>query len=234
MDSKLSLLVLGVALLALGVAGYALTQAPPAPAAVTGPDSDASVDDALNRLENRLVALEAVVLRRREELDPRILEQLDDLDRRLKALADARGASAAGPAATIAPEKKDGGTAAAGEPDAEDVEKFEKLRAAAARQEKLRRNQARVGKVLTQLRISLTDRQRDQLVEAWSGFEPRRMEIWGEAKRGGAAAGPSVDWGVIIADTNRTIEREFAERIAPFISGGDAERIAAGLNTDGK
>jgi len=234
MGSKLNLIVLAVAVLALGVAAWALTEAQSAPPAAPGPDSNSSVYDAVNGLETRMAALEAAVIRERENHDPRVLEQLDDFDRRLKALAEAGGEKTLPPAAAVPPDEKGGKAAAAGEPDDEEVERFRKLRAAAARKERLKYAYDRIDGALKGLQITLTDEQRTKLATALTDFEPRRNEIWGEAKRSGAAAGPDVDWGVIIQDTTRLIAREFTERISPFIPGGDAERISANLNSEGK
>jgi len=235
MPSRFSLIALAVAFVALGIAAHAVTQSQSTPTVVPGPGPSASIYDALNGFETRLAVLEAARLGERGNLDidPRLLERLDDLERRLKALTASPGASLP-PPEPLPPDAKDGKPVAAGEPDSEAIEQFMKLRAAASRQERTRRNKARIDKALADLLITLTDEQRDQLVEAYGAFEGRRGEIWGEAKRSGVEAGAEVDWMVIIANTTRVIQREFTERISPFIPGADAERISASLNPGGK
>jgi hypothetical protein len=235
MASKFGVLVLAISLVALGLAAYSLTQTPPTPAAVPGAGPRVALDDAVSDLETRLAAVEEARLREQgaSAIDDGIRERLEDLDRRLKALDGARDAS--GSMAAMPPIDAPVTARATGEePGPEDVERFRKLQAAAAKQRRAGFHRKRIEKALSDLRITLTTKQRDQLVASYGEFESRRQEIWGEVKGRAANAGPGTDWRPIIAETQRAIVSEFADRISTFIPRGDAESISRGLHSGGK
>ncbi len=82
MQPKLSFFVLAVALIALGVAAYAMTQVVPTPH-VPGAAPAAPPADGLDDIERLLAVIEEARIREQWGSDPGILERLNDLVRRL-------------------------------------------------------------------------------------------------------------------------------------------------------
>jgi hypothetical protein len=231
---QLPILLLNVAVVLVAIVAYDLVRgddpdnAPP-------PDSNVALLDAIETLEARVAAIETAKLApfEAEGANARLLTRIEELERQA-------GTTAPEPESlpTGSPPGEQGSTDASptirGKPSPEEVENFRKLAAAARQQEREKRIGLRVDAAVKEHRIALTEDQREQLVTAQGKFEPRRNQIWGEAKRNGAAQGGSVDWGVIIAQTNEVIVREFTEQISGFITGNDAVLLAETLNTSGK
>ena len=231
---QLPILLLNIAVVLVAIVAYDLVRgddpdnAPP-------PDSNVALLDAIETLEARVAAIETAKLPpfEAEGANARLLARIEELERQA-------GTTAPLPESlpTEPPPGEQGSTDASptisGEPSTEEVENFRKLAAAARQQERSRRIGLRVDAAVEEHRIALTADQRKQLVTALGSFEPRRTQIWGEAKRRGAAQGESVNWGVVIQRTNEAIVREFTEQISGFITGNDAVLLAETLNTSGK
>ena len=116
-----------------------------------------------------------------------------------------------------------------GEPSDEELEKFRRLQKAARERDWMAKRAARVDKVLAKAGLTLSGKQRDQLIRAERAFNDRFNEIWGEAKQSGAAQGDAADWSTIIRETNQTIQAEFTERINTFLPQADAEAVSAAM-----
>jgi len=186
-----------------------------------------------SRLEARLAALEAreKPMLQATGADPRSSAKLSELERRLLALESARDSKPVAededaPRATVPIAWAPGE-----EPSPEDVMRFRKLQKASHQVIRRKRNAQRVNGVVKKLGLSLSERQQEQLVDAYVAFEPRRNEIWTEAKSGAAAEGGAANWEQIIADTNERLQREFSEQISDFLPRTDAETLGTALGS---
>ena len=226
------ILLLNVAVVSGGIFAYdQLRTEEPAPAE---PEAPATVD--FGDLEARLEALESQPspALQAEGLDPRVAKRLEALALRIEALETRKAIEAAvadepAPDVGSKPKPMPSGEEPKGEPTKEEVERFKKLQSAAHRARRIERIAKRVKSRLASLDVSLTPEQQKKLVAAYADFEPRRDEIWVEVKTNTPDTTPREDWGQIITDTNARIQREFTERITPFIPQADAEAISEGL-----
>ena len=228
----LPILLLNVAVVGGGLFAYdQLRTEEPAPAE---PEAPQTVE--LGDLEARVKALEAQPAPplQAEGLDPRVAKQLEALASRIEALekrepTETPVVDGNEPQGESTPKPMPSGEEPKGEPTKEEVARFKKLQSAAYRERRLQRIAKRVKSRLASLDLSLTPEQQKQLVAAYADFEPRRDEIWTEVKQNTPDTTPREDWGQIITDTNARIQREFTERITPFIPAADAETISEGL-----
>ncbi|MHC5010503.1 MAG: hypothetical protein ACYTG6_06055 [Planctomycetota bacterium] len=185
-------------------------------------------------IERRLAALEAEQqpVLQGEGSEAVILRRLDALERRLQLLGEAVGAPGLSAGATDPGSSHPEDPLFEGVEDLapEEVERFRRLQEAARRQDRIQRNQVRVNQAIDGTGVPLTPDQRGQLLEAYVEFEPRRIQIWGEAKARGQEVAGEAGWDSIIRETNLLIQREFTDRISGFLHQADAERIAEALH----
>ncbi len=188
-------------------------------------------------LEDRLALLEAS----EEPLltgrgDEALVRRIEALEQRLRALESTSSSSAPTPA----PMQEDPGAPSAatapagskvdGDPTPEALERFRKLRGAASREDRRRYRHKQVAAALEKTNLSLAKDQREALVDALEAFQPRWNEIWSQAKTQAAPAGSETDWSRVIAETEATINREFADSIAEVVPHrGDAEVLSSAL-----
>ena len=187
-------------------------------------------------LEQRLQALEAEFRRvpRAEGTDARVMP-------------DEAAREHAAPGALPKPEQtqdearpieRESPLASREEPSAKEVRKFRQLREAVRREDRVKKNKARVDGALKKLAINLTQSQRARIHTAFAAFEPRVGEIWTEVKTQAQqtiAAGGDVDRGEIVTSTTAIIQQEFAATLTGIVNHqADAEAIATALMPGGK
>lgn len=226
----LPVLLLNIVVAGAAVVVYDQVRSTDAP---QGGDLDTATVDT-SALEARLAALESreQPMLQAEGSDPRALARLEAFERRLRALETRSPASR-----EQDPEEEDPQPArelpimaAEGDPTPEEVSRFRKLQKASHRQVRRQKVSRRLAAVVDKLGISLTEDQQEQLVDAYADFEPRRSEMWQEAKSTAAAEGEDADWDRVIRETSSRIRRAFVDEIDDFIPSADAESIAGALN----
>lgn len=210
--------------LVVAVALFVYDQLRGEPAASNAPAFNARAS--LATLEERIEALEAAPPPSLPDpgTDPRVLD-------RLRALEEASTAPA--PA---------GGGMEGMEPDPEEigpesVRAFRLLREKVRREESARRNRVWIQGVLDELRLNLTDEQCSQIVAAYAAFEPRRDEVWTEAKSRAQetiTAGGRVDRKALVEETTAVIQHEFAEALEGIVHPADAESVAEAMTSKGR
>jgi hypothetical protein len=218
----LAVFLLDLAVVAVALFVYDRSREEPAPS--NAPAFNVRAE--LAALEARIDALETAPPPRLPDPadDPRILE-------RLTALEQASGAPV--------PEAA-GGAEAETVPDPlgpDSVRAFRRLREKVRREESAERNRVWINGALDKLRLNLTDTQRSRIVAAWVTFEPRRDEIWTEAKlraQETIAAGGRIDRAEFVDETVDVIRSEFATTLAGVLHPADAEAVAGALNPRGK
>ncbi len=123
------------------------------------------------------------------------------------------------------------------EPTAEDVERYRRLRKAVERDDRIKKNAARVERALKKLALNFNDEQRSAISAAFTDFQPRVRQIWTDVKteaQATIAAGGTVDRGEIVTSTTALIQQEFAGTLTDIVSHADAEAVAGTLMAGGK
>lgn len=119
----------------------------------------------------------------------------------------------------------------------DEIARFRKLRDAAARQDRVKRNAKRVDGALKKLGLDLSTSQRERIHERFAAFQPEIDRIWTEAKTQAQAtvqAGGTIDRGEIVTSTRALIQQSFAETINDIVPQADAEAVATSLLGGGK
>ncbi|MHC4820545.1 MAG: hypothetical protein ACYTDX_02345 [Planctomycetota bacterium] len=222
-----AVLLLNVALVAMGLAAYHVLHSHPAP--TEAPRSDTS------DLEARLAAMEARVSDlQRAQADPAPLpadhgDRVDAMEERLQALESDVMQNRERASARSA----EGADANSSERLAEEVDvgRFRKLAEKVRREDMAKKVSAHVKKVVAKLDLSLTEDQNDQVARAFQEFAPRRNELWAEAKARGAEMGEAVDWTSIIRETNEVVNREFSDILSEYIAPADAALVSEALHS---
>ena len=127
--------------------------------------------------------------------------------------------------------------ASADEPTANEIRRFRRLAEAVRREVSIEKNAARVDKALDKLSLNLSKRQRRKVAEAFTTFQPRVGQIWGEAKAQAQetkAAGGTINRAEIVETTTALIQQEFVATITDTVSSADAESLARALLAGGK
>jgi len=233
----LPMLLLNLVLVGGALVVYDRMRSEPAPATIAM-EGDADTAD----FEQRLRVLE---VRRRPVLqsagtDPRLVERLEAVEAALAArvMTDDRpgdGGDRAGGAPSQ--DAAQPSLASADEPTANEIRRFRRLAEAVRREVGIEKNAARVDKAVDKLSLNLSRRQRRKVAEAFTTFQPRINQIWGEAKnraRQTAKEGGAVNRAEIVETTTALIQQEFVATINDTVSSADAESIARALLAGGK
>lgn len=227
-------IALNLVTVVLALLAYDALRAPPE-AIVVGGDEPAEVapekDD--DHLERRVDALEQGHKRvpRTAPTDPALLARLDALEAKLDDRPEPRAATAEPEnPPTVDPVVPD-------EPTAAEIQWFRDLQAAVKRDDAVKRNRARLDKMLDGLPVNLTDAERDAVHEAYAAFQPRVNEIWTEVKIEAeqvAKSGGTIDRRTLVEDTQQVIAAELTEVLGEVVSATDAATISNALVNRGK
>lgn len=229
-----AVIALNLVTVLLALLAYDALRAPPETIVVGGeePAEVAPVKDD-DHLERRVDALEQGHKRvpRTVPTDPALLARLDALEAQLADRSEARAATVGAESPpTIDPVVPD-------EPTAAEIQWFRDLQAAVKRDDLVKRNRARIDKVLDGLPVNLTDAERDAVHEAYAAFQPRVNEIWTEVKMEAeqvAKSGGTIDRRTIVEDTQQVIAAELTEVLGEVVQATDAATISNALVNRGK
>ncbi|MHC5010272.1 MAG: hypothetical protein ACYTG6_04880 [Planctomycetota bacterium] len=203
---------------------------------------------AMAALERRIEALEAVEPRPTLQgpgVSPLLYERLDALEEALRAqvTTEDRPATERQPASEPTPDERgptvpnpSSSTPSDEEPTQEEVERFRQLMSAMRREDEARESRRRLGQALDKLSLSLTPREREDVLTAHVAFRSRVQEIWAEVKvqaQATIAAGGQVNRGEIVKETTTLIQQEFAEVLTNVVHPSDAVTIAEALHPIG-
>lgn len=230
----LPIVLINVATVCVALFAYEQLRTEPEPRAV-------AVDSDAHALVKRIEALESRggrPLLRAKGPDPVVAKRLATLEEAVGVL----GVTGTPAAPSEGEEAQSEGTPAKQpaptfEPTPEAIMRFRKLREAVNRQDRQRKNRARINKLLDRLSLNLNDRQRDQILEAHGQFQPRVREIWTEVKQEATRTiedGGEIDRGEIVSSTQARIQQEFAATINSVVSQTEAEEIARALHRPDK
>ncbi len=122
-------------------------------------------------------------------------------------------------------------------PTDDEIRWFRKLRNAAQRADRIKRNAGRVDRAIEKAGLKLSKQQRTRIYAAFTDFEPQVDVFWREAKREAQEtmrAGGKIDRMEIVETTTAAIQDAFVDEIDDVVSQADAESIARALMPGGK